>query len=160
MSDEINSDNKNDEPARDWATGTYATAATKAALIALITGEFPDPVGIILSSGEVPYFLLCYEGLGDGYAMAGIEMSGETQAGKSIIATVYPAPHLTGVEFHAGDGVASLASGAVSIDTETRSMISEICDDICTEYGLPSDLVVTISIPGATNIAIQCEADD
>ncbi|WP_319864186.1 cobalt-precorrin-5B (C(1))-methyltransferase, partial [Providencia rettgeri] len=57
---------------RGWTTGACATAATKAALIALITGEFPDPVAIILPKGEVPHFPLALESIGDGYAIAGI----------------------------------------------------------------------------------------
>jgi cobalt-precorrin-5B (C1)-methyltransferase len=37
---------------RGWTTGACATAATKAALTALLTGEFPDPVTIRLPKGE------------------------------------------------------------------------------------------------------------
>jgi hypothetical protein len=37
---------------RGWTTGACATAATKAALTALLTGEFPDPVEITLPRGE------------------------------------------------------------------------------------------------------------
>ncbi|MFC4624903.1 cobalt-precorrin-5B (C(1))-methyltransferase [Daeguia caeni] len=154
MCDDPDSDNKIDKATRDWSTGIYATAATKAALTGLITGSFPDPVGIILASGAVPYFLLCHESSGEGYAMAGIEMNGNELAGKSLIATVFPAPPATGVSFAAGEGIALLPSGKPSIDEETQRMISDICHELCTDYDLPADLVVTISVPGAAGIAL------
>ncbi len=37
---------------RGWTTGACATAATKAAYTALLTGAFPDPVSIRLPKGE------------------------------------------------------------------------------------------------------------
>ena len=37
---------------RGWTTGACATAATKAALTALVTGDFPDPVTITLPQGR------------------------------------------------------------------------------------------------------------
>ncbi|MEZ5801778.1 MAG: cobalt-precorrin-5B (C(1))-methyltransferase, partial [Nitratireductor sp.] len=37
---------------RGWTTGACATAATRAALTALVTGHFPDPVSIRLPKGE------------------------------------------------------------------------------------------------------------
>ncbi|MDZ7599958.1 MAG: cobalt-precorrin-5B (C(1))-methyltransferase, partial [Hoeflea sp.] len=57
---------------RGWTTGACATAATKAALTALITGEFPDPVDITLPNGEQPAFALARESLAGLNAMAGI----------------------------------------------------------------------------------------
>ncbi|MEU2631198.1 cobalt-precorrin-5B (C(1))-methyltransferase, partial [Kitasatospora sp. NPDC007106] len=35
-----------------WTTGACATAATAAAYTALLTGEFPDPVEIVLPKGQ------------------------------------------------------------------------------------------------------------
>ena len=43
---------------RGWTTGACATAATKAALTALLTGAFPDPVEIVLPKGERIHFPL------------------------------------------------------------------------------------------------------
>ena len=43
---------------RGWTTGACATAATKAAFTALITGDFSSPVSIILPKGEKPEFVL------------------------------------------------------------------------------------------------------
>ena len=48
-----------------WTTGACATAASKAAYQALLTGRFPDPVGITLPKGQTPEFALAYLGRGD-----------------------------------------------------------------------------------------------
>ncbi|QNQ62815.1 cobalt-precorrin-5B (C(1))-methyltransferase [Brucella sp. 6810] len=167
MNDETTPANKNPEKAElrcGWTTGACATAATKAALTALITGEFPDPVGIILPKGEVPYFQLAYEGLGEGYAMAGIVKDAgddpDVTHGATIISTVYPAPPGTGIIFRAGEGVGTVTReglaippGEAAINPVPRRMMTEICEAICAEYGLPADLVITISVPGGEEIA-------
>jgi cobalt-precorrin-5B (C1)-methyltransferase len=57
---------------RGWTTGACATAATKAALTALVTGRFPDPVEIILPKGQVVAFPLALEELAGGWARVGI----------------------------------------------------------------------------------------
>ncbi len=57
---------------RGWTTGACATAATKAALTALITGEFPDPVSIKLPKGETPHFPLSIERFDTKSAAVGI----------------------------------------------------------------------------------------
>ncbi|MBV2143845.1 cobalt-precorrin-5B (C(1))-methyltransferase [Falsochrobactrum sp. TDYN1] len=149
MNDETLPENKTSTETPEEAIGTYATAAAKAALTALITGNFPDPVGIILPDGEVPYFQLAYEGLGEGYAMAGIirhedhmqDEPGDSE-GTTIISTVFPAPPGSGIIFQAGEGVDETA-----LDPLSRRLTMEICEHICAEYDLPADLVVTISIP-------------
>nr|WP_223241804.1 cobalt-precorrin-5B (C(1))-methyltransferase [Streptomyces sp. CBMA123] len=46
-----------------WTTGACATAATKAAYTALLTGDFPDPVPITLPKGQRPAFALAAERL-------------------------------------------------------------------------------------------------
>ena len=43
---------------RGWTTGACATAAAKAAATALLSGAFPDPVGIELPGGQRPVFPL------------------------------------------------------------------------------------------------------
>ncbi len=57
---------------RGWTTGAGATAATRAAYSALLTGEFPDPVAVALPGGRQPAFALAFENLGDGFATTGV----------------------------------------------------------------------------------------
>ncbi|RCS25368.1 cobalt-precorrin-5B (C(1))-methyltransferase [Phyllobacterium salinisoli] len=149
---------------RGWTTGACATAATKAALTALITGEFPDPVGIILPKGEVPFFPLALEGIGEGYAMAAIVKDAgddpDVTHGATIISTVFPAKPGSGIIFAAGEGVGTVTlpglpipPGEAAINPVPRAMMRAICEEICAEYGLPADLVITISVPGGEEIA-------
>lgn len=151
---------------QSWPIDVCATAATKSALTALITGEFIDPVGIILPEGDVPFFPLVLESLGEGYAMAAIakEAGEEPDAadGATIIATVFPAPPATGIIFQAGDGVGTISAtdltlpqGEAAITPETRKMMSDICEEICARYELPADLVILISVPDGEEIAAK-----
>jgi cobalt-precorrin-5B (C1)-methyltransferase len=45
---------------RGWTTGACATAAAKAAYLGWRTGEFPDPVEIVLPGGARPAFALAF----------------------------------------------------------------------------------------------------
>ena len=43
---------------RGWTTGACAAAGARAAFTALLDGEFPDPVAILLPGGQSPSFPL------------------------------------------------------------------------------------------------------
>ncbi len=149
---------------RGWTTGACATAATKAALTALITGEFPDPVAILLPKGDAPHFALCYEALNDAGAFAGIVKDAgddpDVTHGATIISHVVPLPPQSGLVFKAGDGVGTVTKpglpippGEPAINPAPRDMIRTVVEEICAEHGLPVDLQVTISVPGGEEIA-------
>ncbi|WP_114361844.1 cobalt-precorrin-5B (C(1))-methyltransferase [Ciceribacter lividus] len=149
-----------------WTTGACATAATKAALTALITGEFPDPVSIRLPRGEEPAFALAFEGLGEGYATAGIVKDAgddpDVTHGATVIATVRPLPPGNGIRFVAGDGVGTvtkpglpLGVGEPAINPVPRQMMTREVEALCAEHGLPADIEITVSIPGGEEIARQ-----
>ncbi len=149
---------------RGWTTGACATAATKAALIALITGEFPDPVAILLPKGDAPHFPLCYEAINDTGALAGIVKDAgddpDVTHGATIIAHVVPLPEGSGVVFRAGEGVGMVTRpglpippGEPAINPVPRQMMRDIVGEICAEHLLPPDVQITISIPGGEEIA-------
>ncbi len=149
-----------------WTTGACATAATKAALTALITGEFPDPVTIRLPRGEEPAFALAFETLGEGYAMAGIVKDAgddpDVTHGATVIASVRPLPPGSGIRFAAGDGVGTVTRpglpipvGEAAINPVPRSMMSAEVMALCSEHGLTGDVEISISIPGGDEIARQ-----
>lgn len=156
---------KPEKPLRyGWTTGACATAATKAALTALITGNFPDPVGIILPRGEVPYFSLALESLGEGYAVAGIIKDAgddpDVTHGATIVSQVQAAAPGTGIIFKAGEGVGMVTRaglpippGEPAINPVPRQMMRSVCEEICAQYKLPTDLVITISVPNGKTIA-------
>ena len=142
---------------RGWTTGACATAATKAAFTALITGKFPDPVSITLPKGEVPSFPLALEELGDGWARVGIIKDAgddpDVTHGAMIIVTVRRGG--TGVTFKAGAGVGvvtkaglPIAVGEPAINPVPRAMmIAEI-----NALG-GGDVEIEISIPNGAAIA-------
>jgi cobalt-precorrin-5B (C1)-methyltransferase len=151
---------------RGWTTGACATAATKAALTALLTGRFPDPVSITLPKGETPAFALATETLGDGFAEAGIVKNAgddpDVTHGATIIARVSRAQPGTGIVFRAGDGVGMVTKaglpilpGEPAINPVPRAMMTAEVQAICAEHGVPADIDITISVPGGEELAKQ-----
>src|SRR5256886_7932765 len=95
-----------------WTTGACATAATKAAYTALLTGEFPDPVQISLPRGQNPSFALTRERLVIDEASASITKDAgddpDVTHGAVITSTVRPGEPGSGVLFVAGEGVGTV----------------------------------------------------
>ena len=91
---------------RGWTTGACATAATRAAYAALLTGTFPDPVRITLPKGETPDFALATEAMGEGWARAGIVKDAgddpDVTHGALVVSTVRHGRKGAGVSFTAG----------------------------------------------------------
>ena len=151
---------------RGWTTGACATAATKAAYTALLTGAFPDPVAIRLPKGEAPAFALAREAAGEGWAMAGIVKDAgddpDVTHGATVIATVRRGPPGSGVTFRAGDGVGTVTlpglpvpPGEPAINPVPRRLMSEVVAEIAAAHGEPGDVVIEISIPGGDGIALK-----
>lgn len=81
---------KPDKPLRKgWTTGACATAAAKAACLALLTGRFPDPVEITLPRGETPEFKLAEKRIDGDAATAGVVKDAgddpDVTHGKSVV---------------------------------------------------------------------------
>lgn len=151
---------------RGWTTGACATAATKAALTALVTGEFPDPVTITLPKGETPSFALCHESLNDGGAMAGIVKDGgddpDVTHGATIMAHVKPLPKGQGIRFIAGSGVGMVTKeglpippGEAAINPVPRQMMRDVVAEVCGDHLMPPDIQITITVPDGETIALK-----
>ena len=149
---------------RGWTTGACATAATKAALTALLTGQFPDPVTITLPKGETPAFPLAHETSGPGFAEAGIVKDAgddpDVTHGATIIARVEPGPPGSGVVFRAGDGVGMVTKaglpvppGEPAINPVPRAMMTAVIGELAASHAIAADFIVTISVPGGEAIA-------
>jgi cobalamin biosynthesis protein CbiD len=147
-----------------WTTGACATAATKAALTALLSGDFPDPVTIRLPRGETPAFALATERLGNSFAEAGIVKDAgddpDVTHGATVVSRVRLLPPGSGIRFAAGDGVGTVTRpglpigvGEPAINPVPRAMMGEVIEEVCSAFGKPADVEITISIPGGAAIA-------
>ncbi|MDA7947845.1 MAG: cobalt-precorrin-5B (C(1))-methyltransferase [Hyphomicrobiaceae bacterium] len=149
---------------RGWTTGACATAATRAAVTALLTGRFPDPVSITLPKGEQPAFPLAFEETGETWARAGIVKDAgddpDVTHGAVIVSTVRRCRSGAGIVFRAGEGVGTvtkpglpLAPGEPAINPVPRRMMREMIEEIAAENGAPGDFEVEISVPGGAALA-------
>jgi cobalt-precorrin-5B (C1)-methyltransferase len=151
---------------RGWTTGACATAASKAAYAALLTGRFPDPVEIALPGGQRPAFPLAYEGISAGRdsATAGVVKDAgddpDVTHGALVVATVRRAPPGSGVLFRAGEGVGTVTRaglpippGEPAINPVPRRMIAEALAEVALAEGVAADAEVEVSIPGGEALA-------
>lgn len=149
---------------RGWTTGACATAATRAAYTALLTGSFPDPVVITLPKGQKPGFALARERLENDYALAGIVKDAgddpDVTHGALIISTVRKGPRGTGAVFRAGEGVGkvtkpglSVSVGEPAINPVPLAMMRNTVMDVAKAHGDSGDVEVEISIPGGNELA-------
>jgi cobalt-precorrin-5B (C1)-methyltransferase len=152
---------EDDKPLRrGWTTGACATAASKAACAALLTGEFPDPVEITLPSGKTVAFALARHELGDGFARATIVKDAgddpDVTHGALIVSTVRRGASDSGVTFKRGEGVGlvtrpglPIRPGEPAINPVPRKMIGQAIAEIAGE----ADFEVEISVPDGEKMA-------
>ncbi|MEE2717034.1 MAG: cobalt-precorrin-5B (C(1))-methyltransferase [SAR324 cluster bacterium] len=151
---------------RGWTTGACATAATKAAYTALLTGEFPDPVRITLPKGQTPEFALAREELGAGRASATIVKDAgddpDVTHGAMIVSSVRNGPSGCGVVFEAGSGVGTvtkpglpISPGEPAINPVPRELMRGVIREVAAAHGGSSDVVITLSIPNGEELAQQ-----
>ncbi|HWK47016.1 MAG TPA: cobalt-precorrin-5B (C(1))-methyltransferase [Stellaceae bacterium] len=151
---------------RGWTTGACATAATKAAYHALLTGRFPDPVTITLPRGQRPSFALARETLAEGKAMAGIIKDAgddpDVTHGALVLATIRPADVGAGVIFRAGPGVGTvtraglpLSVGEPAINPVPRAMMRTVIAELAAEHGVAGDVVIELSVEDGERLALK-----
>jgi cobalt-precorrin-5B (C1)-methyltransferase len=144
---------------RGWTTGACATAATKAAYAALLTGRFQDPVSIVLPKGETPVFPLAMTGKGEGWAQAGIVKDAGDDPDVThlctVISTVRLAPRGSGITFRAGRGVGTVTKPGLPIppgDPAINPMPRQMMRAVIAELG-GGDVEIEISIPNGEELA-------
>jgi cobalt-precorrin-5B (C1)-methyltransferase len=151
---------------RGWTTGACATAATKAASCALLTGAFPDPVTITLPRGQTPAFALAREDRGPDFALAGIVKDAgddpDVTHGALVLATVRRGVPGSGVTFKAGEGVGRvtkpglpLAVGEPAINPVPRRMMREAVAEVAAARGEAGDVEIEIAVPGGEALAAK-----
>lgn len=146
---------------RGWTTGTCAAAASKAACLALLSGQFPTLVEVTLPGGQQPSFALALEEAGDGFAKAGIVKDAgddpDVTHGALIMSTVRRGAAGSGITFKAGPGVGTvtrpglpLPVGEPSINPVPRKMIAQAIAEVA---GGETDFEVEISVADGEKIA-------
>ncbi|GAB2978016.1 cobalt-precorrin-5B (C(1))-methyltransferase [Saccharothrix stipae] len=147
-----------------WTTGACATAATTAAYTALLTGEFPDPVRIVLPKGQTPSFALARESLSEDRAFAAIVKDAgddpDVTHGALVGSTVRHGAPGSGVVFEAGPGVGTVTKpglplqvGEPAINPVPRQMMREHIARVAAEHGGSGDVVVSISVEHGAELA-------
>ncbi|NQV84148.1 MAG: cobalt-precorrin-5B (C(1))-methyltransferase [Rhodospirillales bacterium] len=159
---------KPDGPLRKgWTTGACATAATVAALQALLTGDFPDPVTITLPRGEEPTFELTRKEINANQATASIIKDAgddpDITHGAEIVVTVTLGKTPGPITFHAGPGVGTvtrpglaLEVGEPAINPHPRQMMEGVVRGLNAKYGTDGDnrsVAITVAIPGGEALA-------
>jgi cobalt-precorrin-5B (C1)-methyltransferase len=151
---------------RGWTTGACATAATRAAYEALVTGTCPDPVEIELPSGTRVAFAIAAFERGAESATAGIVKDAgddpDVTHGALVKATVRRGAAGSGVSFRAGEGVGTvtkpglpLPPGEPAINPVPREMMRRAIAEVAALFGAPTDAVIEISIPGGEALAAK-----
>ena len=81
---------------RGWTTGTCATAAARAAYTALITGEMPASVDVLLPNGSRPVFAIAHSEIGEGHARASVikDAGDDPDCGGAVCVLLLPADAL------------------------------------------------------------------
>ncbi|ARN80595.1 cobalt-precorrin-5B (C(1))-methyltransferase [Methylocystis bryophila] len=150
---------------RGWTTGACATAAARAAFVALCReGPPPNPITIFLPSGQRVDFAVDAVERGDGFASAGVVKDAgddpDVTHGATIVAKVRRNRPSAGVSFGAGPGVGTvtrpgllLAVGEPAINPVPRAMIRENIAEAAHELGALPDVSIELSIPGGEEIA-------
>jgi cobalt-precorrin-5B (C1)-methyltransferase len=149
---------------RGWTTGACATAASKAAYAALLTGEFPDPVEIALPNGQCVAFSLAVSKSEPSSAIAGVIKDAgddpDVTHGALVLATVRKGPPGSGVNFKAGKGIGTvtlpglpIAPGEPAINPVPRAMIRGAIAEIAAAHGGSGDVEIEISIPNGEQLA-------
>jgi cobalt-precorrin-5B (C1)-methyltransferase len=151
---------------RGWTTGACATAASKAAYQALLTGAFPDPVEIALPGGQRVAFALAMTRLEDDAATAGVVKDAgddpDVTHGALVKATIRAGAAGSGVSFKAGEGVGRatlpglpVAPGEPAINPVPRRMMQEAIAQVAEACGTAGDVEIELSIPGGAALAAK-----
>ncbi|MCX8998062.1 cobalt-precorrin-5B (C(1))-methyltransferase [Rhizobiaceae bacterium BDR2-2] len=145
---------------RGWTTGACAAAAAKAAVSALVSGEFPDPVAVTLPGGQRPAFALAAQEKGEGFARATVIKDAgddpDVTHGAAISATVRHREPGSGIAYRAGPGVGTitrpglpLPPGEPAINPVPRRMIAEAIREATGS----EDFEVEISVANGARLA-------
>lgn len=144
-----------------WTTGACATAATKAAFQALITGKIAKTVTITLPKGQTPTFEVIEASVTKTNATAAIvkDAGDDPDVTHGAIIKVTVSRGGNGITFKAGSGVGTVTKaglpiqpGEPAINPMPRQMMRAVIHELATKYKTQANLNVEISVPGGEEI--------
>lgn len=150
-----------------YTTGTSATAATKAALHALLTKKFLDKVKVTLPKGQVVNLPVAWTKLTENSATSAVIKDGgddpDVTHGAEICSTVQLTSKTGNVRVQGGLGVGrvtkpglGLQIGEAAINPVPMKMITESVKELLTQVSDPMNtagLNITISVPNGQDLA-------
>jgi len=145
-----------------FTTGACATAAAKAAFMALLSGRFATRVEITLPRGQKPVFELAESRQGAGWAEAVVQKDAgdDPDVTHGALICVRVTRGGAGITFRAGDGVGMVTKpglpipeGQPAINPVPRQMISQALQGVANAAGVAGDCIVTISVAGGADLA-------
>lgn len=160
----VSEQEKIDKPLRHgYTTGACATAATKAALLALLIGKKIEKVTIYIPAGENVTFEIVECNVYKDKAIAGVIKDGgddpDATHGALILSSVSWAKE-KGVQLNGGIGVGRVTKpglpipvGEAAINPVPRKMIHETVLNLLDDYEAQHGISVTISVPKGEEIA-------
>ncbi|KEO81805.1 cobalt-precorrin-5B (C(1))-methyltransferase [Tumebacillus flagellatus] len=151
---------------RGYTTGANATAATKAALLALITQEPVQSVEILLPIGETIAFQMVCCGVETDRAVCGvIKDAGDDPDATHLALILAEVSWVQGensgeIHLDGGIGVGRVTKpglpvpvGEAAINPVPRRMIRKVAADLLNEYGITQNVRIVISVPKGVEIA-------
>lgn len=148
-----------------YTTGACATACTRAAMLAWITGQCPPSVGIQLPCDEVADFeILCCEITGQGATCMVRKDAGDDPdvTHRALIGAAVCWRQEPGVVFLRGEGVGvatlpglPMAVGEPAINPVPRRMMTQVVACTLAEHGLPGGASVQIFLKGGAELATR-----
>lgn len=150
---------------RGYTTGSCSAAATKAALIAAVTGIFPSKVRITTPKGEILTLLIAEKSSGEDWASCAIKKySGDdpdiTNGSLIFSKVVLKSGGNKRVNIDGGKGVGRVtkpglacAIGEAAINPVPRAMIGEAALQAMEMTGYDGDVDVIISVPEGEELA-------
>ncbi|MGJ7919228.1 cobalt-precorrin-5B (C(1))-methyltransferase [Neobacillus sp. LXY-4] len=163
MSEEVHDTNQQKKLRQGYTTGACATAAAKAALTALLTGERQTEATIFLPVGRFATFQIENCEVYETKAQATVIKDGgddpDATHGAEIIATVTWSDQ-PGTTLDGGVGVGRVTKeglpvpvGEAAINPVPRKMITETAEELLKEFGTNNGISIVISVPDGEEIA-------
>ncbi len=146
-----------------YTTGSCATAATKAALTALITGKRPETAAIVIPNGDWVTFIIEKLDFSNGRVTAGVIKDGgddpDATHGALIQSTVSWRDD-GNIFLDGGEGVGRVTKeglpvpvGLAAINPVPRKMITGVARQVLEQYGIKKGVDIVISVPDGEKIA-------